>query len=253
MSLEASLPPVKRVKGLVPHDFSRLFAEKLASHLPGTREWAFSEILEWLDKDAGGPQLFWTMGGGGTGKSVLTAALHARIVQRVVAWHYCRHDDPQASAPGALLRSLAAMLCAQLPGYADALAAVPEETVTDPKELFVALFEEPLAKVAAPAQALLLIIDALDELPRESQKLLLAVIAGQLSQLPKWLKLFVTSREEPQITKAFSKFEPKELRADEKNNRNDVEARSSNEPAAAAWPLTDAVSRRHIRRHTCDQ
>ena len=40
-----------------------------------------------------------------------------------------------------------------------------------------------------------------------------------------WLRLFVTSREEPQIKAALEEFEPKELRADEANNRADVEVR----------------------------
>ena len=210
-------------RGLIPHDFFSLWHEKVNTHLAGTREWAFAEICVWLDGPLDGPQLFWLMGGGGTGKSVLTAALHQRIFERVVAWHYCRHDNPQASAPNSLLRSLAAMLCHRLPGYADALGDVPAETVTDPKELFAAFFEAPLKAVQAPAQPQLLIIDALDELPRESQEPLLSVIAGQLSQLPVWLRLFVTSREELQIKTALSKFTPKELRADQANNRTDVE------------------------------
>jgi hypothetical protein len=89
-----------------------------------------------------------------------------------------------------------------------------------------ALFETPLllSKVQAPERPLLVILDALDELPKESQKPLLAVIASQFSQLPPWLKLFVTSREEPQITRAFSSFKPKELRADEVKNRADDRA-----------------------------
>ena len=139
--------PLERIKGLVPHDFSALFSEKCAAHLAGTREWAFAEILAWFNGPLDGPQLFWLMGGGGTGKSVLTAALHQRIFERVVAWHYCRHDNTQASSPTTLLRSLAAMLCHRLPGYADALGDVPAETVTDPKELFAALFEVPLNAV----------------------------------------------------------------------------------------------------------
>ena len=52
---------------------------------------------------------------------------------------------------------------------------------------------------------------------------LLAVIAGQFSQLPAWLKLFVTSREEPQIKQALDRFSPTELRADEAKNKADVE------------------------------
>ena len=265
------LPRLESVDGLAPHNFSRLIEEKLAAHLAGTREWAFSEILAWLDTATPTEcaQLFWMMGGGGTGKSVLTAALLKRVFPRVAAWHFCRHDDPQASSPPALLRSLAAMLWHRLPGYAAALTDVPAESVTNPQELFTALFEGPLAKVEAPEKPLLIILDALDvsaqsepqtacpcecfphaphlaahhrrpssvplrkcsgtrlasqELPKESQKSLLGVIAGQLAQLPAWLKLFVTSREEPQITAALAKFKRRELRADEKQNRNDVEA-----------------------------
>jgi len=60
-------------------------------------------------------------------------------------------------------------------------------------------------------------------MPKELQKPLLDVIASQLSRLPPWLMLFVTSREEPQIKRALSSFKPKELRADEAKNRADVE------------------------------
>ena len=169
------------------------------------------------------------MGGGGVGKSVLTAELLHRAYRsnRVVAWHFCRHDNPQQSSPDALLRSLAAMLCARLPGYKEALSEVSAELLksTDPKELFAALFTAPLQKVKDPETPSLIILDALDELPKQGQKPLLSVIAAQLSTLPKWLRLFVTSREEPQIKVALARFKPKELRADEAKNRADVEVR----------------------------
>ena len=223
---QLSLPPTLDLKDLKPHDFRELWREKKSAHLQGTREWAFAEILKWLD-DPASPQLFWLMGGGGTGKSVLTAELLDRVINRTVAWHFCRHDNPAQSAPGSLLRSLAAMLAHRLPGYKEKLEAtgVPGEAVDDPAELFKALFETPLlvSEVQAPEKPLLVIIDALDELPKESQKPLLDVIASQLSRLPPWLKLFVTSREEPQIKRALSSFKPKELRADEAKNRADVE------------------------------
>ena len=101
-------------QGLVAHDHSRLFAEKLAAHFPGTREWALVEICAWLDT-LSVPQLFWLMGSGGTGKSVLSAALHDRVFTRVVAWHYCRHDDPRASAPSVLLKRCAFAARARTP------------------------------------------------------------------------------------------------------------------------------------------
>ena len=59
------------------------------------------------------------------------------------------------------------MLCARLPGYKEALGEVSTELVkaTDPKELFAALFTSPLQKVKSPEKPLLIILDALDELP----------------------------------------------------------------------------------------
>ena len=218
------------VHGLEAHDFTDLWHQKLGAHLPGTREWAFKEVFAWLDAaPTDAAQLLWLMGGGGVGKSVLTAELLHRTYRsnRVVAWHFCRHDNPQQSSPDALLRSLAAMLCARLPGYKEALGEVALELLkaTDPKELFVALFTSPLQKLKSPAKPSFIILDALDELPKQGQKPLLSVIAAQLSTLPQWLRLFVTSREEPQIKAALAKFEPKELRADEAKNRADVEVR----------------------------
>ena len=209
---------------LVPCDFTALWAEKRAAHLAGTREWAFFEVLAWLD-DPSQPALFWLMGSGGTGKTVLSAELLGRLFDlgRAAAWHFCRHDNKAQSTPASLLRSLAAMLCHTLNGFQAALGEVPAATETDPKELFAALFEAPLRKMAQPEKPMLIVLDALDELPKEGQKSLLSVIAGQLSLLPPWLRLFLTSREEPQIKAALSKFEPRELRADEAKNRADVE------------------------------
>jgi hypothetical protein len=165
------------------------------------------------------------MGGGGTGKSVLSAELLGRLLghRRIAAWHFCRHDNKEQSTPASLLRSLCAMLCHTLDGFEAALDEVPDATVTDPKELFRKLLEAPLRKVQPPKEVLLIIIDALDELPKEWQQALLSVIAGQLSSLPPWLRLFVTSREEPQIKAALREFNPRELRADEAKNRADVE------------------------------
>ena len=49
------------------------------------------------------------------------------------------------------------------------------------------------------------------------------MITKQLCSLPSWLRLYLTSREEPQIQQVLAKFKPRELRADEAKNRADVE------------------------------
>ena len=56
-------------------------------------------------------RLFWIMGGGGVGKSVLLAEQLRRLLQKgqVAGWHFCRYDQPLQSMPVALMCSLAAM------------------------------------------------------------------------------------------------------------------------------------------------
>ena len=96
-----------------------MWREKKIAHLQGPREWAFTEILNWWLDDPASPQLFWLTGGGGTGKSMLRSELLDRVIKHTVAWH----DIPAQSAPGSLLRSLAAMLAHRLPGYNEKLEA----------------------------------------------------------------------------------------------------------------------------------
>jgi hypothetical protein len=50
---------------------------------------------------------------------MLRSELLDRVIKHTVAWH----DIPAQSAPGALLRSLAAMLAHRLPGYNEKLEA----------------------------------------------------------------------------------------------------------------------------------
>ena len=84
------------------------------------------------------------------------------------------------------------------------------------------LFHEPLGRTAAPDGTLVIVLDALDEVPRDRLVPLLEVIATELRRLPGWLRLFVTSREEHYIKAKLQAFEPTELRVDEERNRQDV-------------------------------
>lgn len=214
------------------HEFSNLLSEKRRQHFAGTREWLFAEVEQWL-ADERGSSLFWLLGGGGTGKTVVSAVLLERLKRRAAAWHFCRHDDAAKSEPVAVMKSLASMLCDSVPGFADALDA---EAVADavasakPERAFAALLGEPLkrcCKNLAPetsTKPLVIIIDALDELPRGGRAELLRLIRDFAKASPPWLRLFATSREEPDIKAALGVFEPTELRVDAERNRDDVKA-----------------------------
>ncbi|CAH0369639.1 unnamed protein product [Pelagomonas calceolata] len=209
-------------------DFSAIVNEKRGQHLPGTREWVFEAVLRWRT-DADSAKLFWLVGGGGTGKSVAAAELLARLLdkQNAAAWHFCKHTEPGRSAPAVLLRSLAGMLCATVEGFEDALKESTGVETENVDELFEALVAKPLRSVEAPRgadDALVLIIDALDELPRDALKPVLSLLANELKTLPSWIKIVATSRDEAQIKAALKGYTPSELRVDEARNRQDVRA-----------------------------
>ena len=63
--------------------------------------------------------------------------------------------------------------------------------------------------------ALVLIIDALDELPRDVLKPVLSLLATELKTLPPWIKIVATSRDEAQIKAALKGYTPTELRVDD--------------------------------------
>ena len=157
-------------------NFSALWKEKHATHLKGTREWAFEAVRNWL-KNPQASNIFWLTGGGGTGKSVLCTELLVQLQSsgQLAAWHFCRHDDPASSHPAALLRSMAAILCAQLPGFEKALQASSQKTnlelalvSRDPEIVFDAIISEPLKILPRPEKTpQVLIIDALDEIPKD--------------------------------------------------------------------------------------
>ena len=130
-----------------------------------------------------------------------------------------------------LLKSLAAQLCANLPGFAQQLSqqsAQALEALRDAKPKVSAIFDkllgEPLKAMAAPAKPFVVILDALDELPHDALQPMLTLIAEQFSQLPAFVRLFVTSREEERIKQALKRFKPHELRVDEARNKQDLRA-----------------------------
>ena len=142
------------------------------------------------------------------------------------AWHFCKHTEPARSAPAVLLRPGWHALCdgRGLRGRAEGERGCRER---QGRRLFEALVAKPLRSVEAPRgadDALVLIIDALDELPRDVLKPVLSLLANELKTLPPWIKIVATSRDEAQIKATLKGYTPTELRVDEARNRQDVRA-----------------------------
>ena len=182
--------------------------DKKTLHMPGTREWVFDEVKRWASSETTAAQahrpLFWLMGSGGTGKTVVSAVLLDRLGNDAVAWHFFRHDNPSEHGPCDILRSLCAMLCDKLPGFRAQVAKQLQNanviSLTDADEVFETLFSVPLEELAPPTTPKVIVLDALDELPKGSPRTdVLALLTRSFATLPSWFRLFVTSRDEAEI------------------------------------------------------
>lgn len=123
------------------------------------------------------------------------------------------------------------MIASNVPAYNDELlkigrAALKQAFSKDVEEIFRTLFTEPLSKIEPPdgTPYCVIVIDALDELPADAKNRILRLISENFLDLPKWVRLFVTSRDEEIIKVYLKKFAPYNLLVDEQKNRQDMRA-----------------------------
>ena len=211
-------------------------------HMPGTREWAVEDINRFF---ASSSTLFCIMGAAGTGKSVITALILKRLEEKksvqvgdittpvtIGAIHFCRHDAPAFSSASSLLSSLSAQCCQNIHGFKDALAlgalkAKDALEKGDVDGMFETLIASPLRIIElTPPEGgfspIVMVIDALDELPKNVLQAILNLLSKSFISLPKFIKLLVTSRELEVVKKSLRNFRPLELVVDELHNRQDI-------------------------------
>eukprot|EP00948_MAST-09A_sp_MAST-9A-sp1_P002318 g2318.t1 len=211
-----------------------LIAEKCRLYREGTRLWVFKLIWNWTKND--NSKIFALIGQGGTGKSVISAVLtklekHFDGFQ-VIAHHFCRHDNPEGSSPMNILSSLLGMLCVNVKDFEKFLV----EKFSSPsrikailnsgimEDICDELIIAPLKKCqpSSGGGVHIIVIDALDELPKDVIKQVMQLITKCFIKLPSWIKIFLTSREDPQIIRKLEPFNPVSLKCDEARNREDL-------------------------------
>jgi len=165
------------------------------------REWLIQEIENWLSNPESG-RIFWLVGSPGVGKTALATWLcHNR--PEFAAFHLCRFGHTQKGEPKACVLSLAYQLSTQLPEYCDRLASFDLEKIipeSDAASLFDTLIVQPLAQTSKRlAYPLVILIDALDEAGSGSENELARFIAAEFPKTPSWIRLMVTSRNDPRV------------------------------------------------------
>ncbi|CAB3980399.1 Ankyrin repeat domain-containing 50 [Paramuricea clavata] len=158
------------------------------------REWLFSDIGNWLEKDLGPREsrAFLIWGSAGTGKSSFAQEFVRRHEgEKLAGYHYCQKDNPRTCDLKSLIYSLRSMLSNSLPKY----AALVEKLQTgrfrdDPNKLFDLLITTPLQQLNESTRHFL-VIDGLDE----GGSMIASCLARLSGILPSWLRVILTARQ----------------------------------------------------------
>ena len=125
-----------------------------------------------------------------------------------------------------MMLSIVAQLCASVSGFETALTATcPADELQQLlapgaglQRLFDRLLKAPLEKLDSEGAArapMFILIDALDECTGGAQSALLRIVAEHFPSLPAWMRLVVTSRDEPAIVHMLERFDPLSLNCDD--------------------------------------
>ncbi len=168
------------------------------------REWLFTTIDSWLEKDLGPREsrAFLIWGGPGTGKSSFAQELVRRHENTLAGYHYCQKDNPRTCDLESLVYNLSRMLSKSLSEYA-ALIAGLERTADkfqdQPDKLFDLLITTPLQQLKENTKHFLF-IDGMDEGGHE----IASCFARLSATLPSWLRVILTARHNaPALTNLF--------------------------------------------------
>ena len=115
-------------------------------------------------------------------------------------------------------------MCDNVVGFRDKLTEILQrehsrDSLSDANFL---LLNEPLHSLDR-CEPMLIVLDALDECKTSDKSEFLELISDEFLELPKWIKILITSRPELPVKKTLEHFKPLEIRTDSHCQRKDVE------------------------------
>lgn len=190
---------------LVPLD-NDVYYEHFRHNFYG-REKLFDYYHKWVKSDS---RLLWIVGNAGVGKTAFIAKLTENN-DEISAVHFCRYNDSDRANAKRAIMSIAFYLSTQIEEYKNLLLNLHDLDKLFEKSvdrLFAYLLVEPLNKVEKNRKQTVIVIDALDEATYEGRNDLADIIASKYMVLPSWLKIIITSRDEPILRRKLSKIRP---------------------------------------------
>ena len=189
----------------------------------GTRKWFFDKLSSWFDNEESRVMIL--TAGPGVGKSVLSAKVCELYKERgqLAACHFCDFKKDESRNPHRILQSLASQMCDNIEGFCDKLTEVfrREHSRVSLPDAYRVLLNEPLHDLDRH-KPVLIVVDALDESKTESKSDFLELISEEFLELPRWVKILITSRPELQVRKKLQHFNPVEILPDNRHHTNDL-------------------------------
>ena len=188
-----------------------------------TRQWFFDELSRWF---AGKEYRVMILNAGpGMGKSVLSAKVSQDYSEnkQLAGCHFCDFKSFDSRNPSRILESLASQMCDNVNGFRDKLTEILRRTHTRDSlwDAFRVLLNEPLHALDR-REPMLIVVDALDESKTDDKSEFLDLISDKFPDLPKWIKILITSRPELQVKKKLEHFHPLEILPQDENQQKDL-------------------------------
>ena len=216
-------PVPSQVDQLAKFDFTGKIDGLCKKSQDGTRQWFFQKLSSWFgDEDS---RVMILTAGPGVGKSVLSAKVCDAYKQsgRLAAYHFCDFKKSDSRNPNRILQSLASQICDSIEGFRDKLSEIlcREHTRDSMSDAFRVLFNDPLHALNSRVP-MLIVIDALDESKTDDKSEFLELISDEFPELPKWIKILISSRPELQVRKKLERLNPLEILPDDHKHNLDL-------------------------------
>ena len=189
-----------------------------------TRKWFLDDFKKWLyDNES---RVMILTAGPGVGKSVLSAKICELYEEsrQLAACHFCDFRISDSRDPYMILQSLACQMCDNVDGFRDKLSETfsREHSRDSLSNTFRVLLNDPLQALDR-TEPMLIVVDALDESKTPIKSELLDLIADRFSELPKWIKILISSRPELQVRGKLEHLNPVEIRPDNDKHNLDLQ------------------------------
>jgi hypothetical protein len=164
----------------------------------------------------------------GFGKSTFAAQVCKQHKERgqLSACHFFKSGYSDYSDPRKMLESLASQLCENVKEFREKLDAQLQRnhSINTIGDAFRVFLKDPLNSLRDEKSSILIVIDGLDESASDEKKHLLDVIEEEFQMLPKWVKIFITSRPELVTKEKLERLNHVEILRDDESNEEDLKS-----------------------------